>query len=448
MKGKRKTQSKPSVISLFTGAMGLDIGFEKAGFETRVGVEVNKYALETIKLNRPDIARIDKPIEKVPTSEILGKAGLKVGEATLVIGGPSCQSFSTAGHRKSVKDPRGALFKQFIRVVKEARPRFFVMENVRGILSAAIKHRPLKERGPGFPPLKPEERLGSGFTFLLKELKKTGYYITYDLLNAADYGTPQIRHRVIIIGSRDGEPLHMPEKTHDQKGEAVKKWTTLREALKGLRQNPKPQYCPIPKKWKKYMMYVPQGGCWTSIPKKRQRWAMGKAYTSWGGRKGFFRRLAWDQPAPSLTTEPASKATMICHPTRLRPLAIAEYRRVQEFPDDWKFAGNLSHIYIQIGNAVPVGLGRAIGRAVSKLMKHRKRADKELLGRVCCAREDLAERIKNREKTTVLNPTRMRKYKSLAAAKRWLAASRGKAGPVQRKNASTASAKRRKRLAS
>lgn len=422
-----RRRKKPAVISLFTGAMGLDLGLEKAGFKTRVVVEIDRRALNTIKVNRPNIPRIEKSIVEVSTDEILKEAGLKVGEAALVIGGPSCQSFSTAGHRKSVKDPRGSLFKEFIRVVKEARPRFFIMENVRGMLSAAIKHRPLKRRGPGFPVLKPEERLGSAFALLLRELKKTGYHIVYDLLNAADYGTPQIRHRVIIIGSRDGEALRMPTATHAEKGKGKRKtWVTLREALRGAKSHPDQRYCRIPKKWKKYLKYVPAGGCWTSIPKRRQRWAMGKAYKSWGGRKGFYRRLAWNLPAPSLTTEPASKATMICHPTELRPLSVAEYCRIQEFPDNWMFSGELSTIYRQIGNAVPVGLGKAVGNSIKALMK-RKRSDKRRLKMVRCASKDLAYRLEHRDRLTVLNPTRMRTQKSLASARKWMLASRGKA---------------------
>src|SRR5690606_24684393 len=120
---------------------------------------------------------IEKRIEEVPTKEILRKAGLKRGEATVVTGGPSCQSFSTAGNRGSVSDPRGGMFREFLRVVREARPRFFVMENVRGVLSAAVKHRPLNKRGPGFPPLSEEEELGSALKLILDELRSLGYYV-------------------------------------------------------------------------------------------------------------------------------------------------------------------------------------------------------------------------------------------------------------------------------
>jgi DNA (cytosine-5)-methyltransferase 1 len=132
---------KPAVISLFSGALGLDLGLERAGFEVRVAVEANRFAAETIRCNRPDLPVIQKKIESVTAGEILRWAGLRVGEAALLTGGPSCQSFSTAGQRGSLSDPRGSMFRQFLRVVREARPRFFIMENVCGVLSAAAGTR-------------------------------------------------------------------------------------------------------------------------------------------------------------------------------------------------------------------------------------------------------------------------------------------------------------------
>src|SRR3954447_18027807 len=152
-----------TIISLFSGGLGLDLGLEKAGFTIRAAVECNKFAADTIRKNRPDINLIDRKIEKVTTKHLLRRAGLEPGEATVVTAGPCCQSFSTAGQRGSLSDPRGNMFREFLRVVKEVRPRFFVMENVKGVLSAAIKHRHLKDRGPGQPPLEPEEELGSAF---------------------------------------------------------------------------------------------------------------------------------------------------------------------------------------------------------------------------------------------------------------------------------------------
>src|SRR5262249_47903025 len=148
---------------------------------------------------------IDRPIEGVSTEQILEAAGLDIGEALVVSAGPSCQTFSTAGRRQSVAEPRGTLFRHFLRVVTEAKPRFFVMENVRGILSSAVVHRPLAERGAGLPPLAPDEQYGSAFALILAELRATGYSVFFDLMNAADYGVPQRRERLVFVASRDGQ---------------------------------------------------------------------------------------------------------------------------------------------------------------------------------------------------------------------------------------------------
>jgi DNA (cytosine-5)-methyltransferase 1 len=405
------------VISLFSGGLGLDLGLEQAGFQIRVAVECNKFAAETIRKNRPDIPVIERKLEKVTTREILQTAGLEPGEPVAVIGGPSCQTFSTAGQRGSISDPRGGMFKEFLRVVRETRSRFFVMENVHGVLSAAVKHRPLRKRGPGYSPLSPDEELGSAFKRILKELKETGYYVVFDLLNAADYGASQVRERVFFIGSRDREPVAMPRPTHAKvptNGQAP--WRTLRAGLKGLKDT-KPVYEVFPPGKSRYLKHVPEGGNWRDLPKELQSKAMGGAYRSWGGRVGFFRRLAWDRPAPALTTRPVSKATMLCHPTKLRPLSVREYARLQQFPDTWKFAGGLPQKYKQIGNAVPVGLGKAIGESIRQAMRRRKKVAR--LGVIICANDDLLARLSKRPRT-ILNPPRMRKVQTQEALQKWL----------------------------
>jgi DNA (cytosine-5)-methyltransferase 1 len=310
------------------------------------------------------------------------------------------------------------MFRQFLRVVKKVQPRFFIMENVKGVLSAAIKHRPLKDRGPGHPPLSPDEELGSAFRMILKALRAAGYYVVFNVLNTANYGVPQIRERVIFIGSRDGEHIDMPPATHSKvPADGLVPWVTLRQALKDF-HDPQPAYsnlCPLKKK---FLRKVPEGGNWRDLPKPLQEEALGGAFASWGGRSGFFRRLAWDQPTPALTTRPDSKATMLCHPTELRPLSVGEYTRVQQFPDGWAFAGGVPQQYIQAGNAVPLGLGNALGEALLAAMRTQKCGDR--LGKLRCADTQLLERMAARPRT-ILNPTRMRKDGSLEAAKGWLA---------------------------
>lgn len=422
----RVKRKRPTVISLFSGAMGLDLGMEAAGFDIRVAVECNAWALATIRANRPALPVIEKRVEVVPTSEILARAGLRVGEATVVTGGPSCQSFSTAGLRGSVADPRGAMFHQFLRVVSEARPRFFVMENVRGMLSAAVKHRPLSQRGPGFPLLEADEELGSAFNVILRDLKALGYHVVFDVVNAADYGAPQARERILFLGSRDGEPIQIAPRTHSVGGKDGKRpWVTLRDALSGLKDS-KPEFPALTPTMKRFLALVPEGGNWRDLPDDIQAEALGGAFVSWGGRCGFYRRLAWDQPTPALTTKPDGRATMFCHPTELRPLSVREYARIQQFPDDWSFAGTIGTKYKQIGNAVPLALGRSAGLAVQAAMKSRPQLHR--LGAIVC-RDLLLRRISTRART-ILNPVRMRTTENVQASKTWLLESRNRPRPI------------------
>ncbi len=199
-------------ISLFTGAGGLDIGMEQAGFPVVSIVEKDPDAAKTIALNRPDLnSAVSRDIQNISAQNLFEEGGriidlgrpLRPCEVDLVTGGPPCQPFSTAGKRGSVIDPRGSLFMDFIRIVEEVQPRFFVMENVKGLLSAPIRHRPHLERGPNYPPLELDEIQGSALEVVLGEMKRLGYRVVYSLLEAADYGVPQNRQRVIFIGSRE-----------------------------------------------------------------------------------------------------------------------------------------------------------------------------------------------------------------------------------------------------
>ncbi|HLO85128.1 MAG TPA: DNA cytosine methyltransferase, partial [Nostocaceae cyanobacterium] len=192
-------------ISLFTGAFGLDLGLEQAGFHTVSVVEKDRDAVKTIALNRPLLqeSAIPREIEHVSSQQLLEEGGrvlklgraLQPGEVDLVTGGPPCQPFSTAGKRGSVMDPRGSLFMDFIRIVKEVQPRFFLMENVKGLLSAPLRHRPINQRGKNFPPLDTDEMAGAALKVVLSEMQELGYSVVYNLLEAADYGVPQNRER-------------------------------------------------------------------------------------------------------------------------------------------------------------------------------------------------------------------------------------------------------------
>ena len=396
---------KRPVISLFSGAMGLDLGFEAAGFEIALALECDTIPVATIVRNRPSLPIIDRPIEDVPSIEILETAQLERGEPFAVVGGPSCQFFSTAGRRKSLGDPRSEMFKHFVRVIRETRPRFFVMENVKGLLSAAVRHRPLIQRGPGYPPLEEDEQLGSAFGVFAQTLRELGYYCVFDVLNAADFGVPQSRQRLVIVGSRDGKRVRMPVPTHNSTGAGgLPKWRTLGEALEGFIEH-KPEYYPFCAARERFLKLIPEGGNWRQLPEELRSEALGRAFQSWGGRSGFFRRLSRERPSPALTTRPDSKATTLCHPTELRPLTVGEYARIQQFPDDWVFEGNVRKKYEQIGNAVPIGLGTAIGESLVAVSRSHVREDR--LGSFETYNMDLLSKLIRRPKT-IVNPPRMR----------------------------------------
>jgi DNA (cytosine-5)-methyltransferase 1 len=381
-------RSKVISISLFTGAFGLDLGLEQAGFHTISVVEKDADCTKTIALNRPHLhqSAISRTIESVSAQDLLEEGGrvldigraLQPGEVDLVTGGPPCQPFSTAGKRGSVIDPRGSLFMDFIRIVREVQPRFFIMENVRGLLSASIRHRPINQRGKNYPPLDASEMPGSALNIVLAEMQALGYSVVYNLLEAADYGVPQNRERVIFIGSREGESVTFPLATHSKDGISLPKWRTLRDGLKGL-VDPKPEFIPYSENRLKYLKLLKAGQNWRYLPEELKREAMGGAYNSGGGKVGFYRRLSWEKPSPTITTSPHQKATDMCHPVELRPLSVRESARIQMFPDDWCFYGSVTSKYRQIGNAVPILLAKTIGDYLYNLIQGNKPPGKELV---------------------------------------------------------------------
>ena len=346
------------VISLFSGAMGLDIGLEKAGLNIVLGQDVDPACAATMRANGHKV--LDGDIRRIGEAELLEQAGMARGEPFLICGGPPCQPFSTAGKRMGINDPRGSLFMDFIRMIDYIRPRFFIMENVKGLMSAPLKHIPLAKRDDADP----EQRLGTVLDVILSEFDKLGYKTVYGLLDAVNYGVPQFRERFVLIGSRDSENIFLPLPTHFQRHqEPVYRWRTLRDAIQDLERD-WGECAAFSKDRLAYLRLVPEGGNWRDLPEDVRAEAMGGAYGSGGGKVGFFRRLSYSQPSPTLVTSPVQKATMMCHPTQDRPLSIREYARIQQFPDDWKFMGTGAAKYRQIGNAVPVGLAEALGKAV------------------------------------------------------------------------------------
>jgi DNA (cytosine-5)-methyltransferase 1 len=349
-----------NAISLFTGAMGLDLGIEKAGFDIRVCNEIDPVFTETIKLNTKTPVICDD-INNVSAEDLLSAGGLKKEEVDLIFGGPPCQAFSTAGARRALKDERGNAILSFLRLVREIKPKTFLLENVRGLLYAKIDFVP-----EGFDEKKYQHILGKKgglIYFLYKEFGDLGYSVSFALFDSANYGVPQKRERVLMFGSSLDQEIQLPKQTHSKDGAIGNKWTSLKEAFSGLKEE-EMEYVEFREKHKVYLKKLKAGQYWKHLDLEDQEKALGGAYKLQGGKTGFFRRLDWDKPSPTIVTSPIMPATMLCHPDRLRPLSIQEYARIQQFPDNWIFAGKLAQRYKQIGNAVPVGLGYAAGRAL------------------------------------------------------------------------------------
>lgn len=366
-----------NTISLFSGAMGLDLGIEKAGFKIRVCVEKDKWAAQTIRANT-SIPVIERDINDLPTDEILAAAGIGRQDVTLVIGGPPCQAFSTAGKQKGFADFRGNVMLQYLRVVRDIMPEFFIMENVRGLQSAKLNSVPAEYAE--YEPIKDVK--GSAFHFMVAEFRKLGYSISHALLNAANYGVPEKRERIVVIGHR-GERVPIPSPTHSENGEfGTKKWNTLRSCIGDMEHRTDLHYTELRKRSLPYMKILKEGQNWRNQPEDMAMQAMGKAYFLSGGKTGFLRRLKFDEPSPTLVTSPTMPATLLCHPTQLRPLSIEEYARIQQFPDSWTFNGRLETVYKQIGNAVPVGLGQAVGQQIMRFINGHTSANEEARNKI------------------------------------------------------------------
>jgi DNA (cytosine-5)-methyltransferase 1 len=338
MKKYHDSYENRKVISLFTGAMGLDLGLEKAGLDISIGQDIDKDCVSTIEANNYKV--ISGDIRSIEAEVLLELTGMKQGEPFLVCGGPPCQPFSTAGKRLGINDPRGSLFMDFKRIIEHIRPRFFLMENVKGLLSSSIKHVPISERTKGS--FANDELPGSVFQVIKDQLESIGYKIIYGLLDAVNYGVPQFRERLVIIGSRDHEDIFLPMPTHFQlHQEKTYKWNTLRDAIEDLENSPG-AYVKFSEERVSLLNLVPEGGNWRNLPKDMIKKAMGGAFLSGGGKVGFYRRLAYNQPSPTLVTSPIQKASMLCHPTQTRPLSIKNtldfsnlmtivYQRVNKF---------------------------------------------------------------------------------------------------------------------
>lgn len=336
-----KPNREYKLLELFAGAGGLAIGMERAGFESVLLNELDKHACNTLRKNRPDWNVVEGDISKISFTQYRD-------QIDILSGGFPCQSFSYAGKQLGFEDTRGTLFYEFARAVRETNPKVLLGENVRGLLN---------------------HDNGETLKTISNIIRDLGYTLVEPhVLKAMFYQVPQKRERLFLVGIRND----LADKVKFAWPSSYKRILTMRDALKKGElypcDVPKSEGQTYPKRKAEILKMVPPGGYWRDLPDTVQREYMMKSYFLGGGKTGMARRLSWDEPSLTLTCAPAQKQTERCHPEETRPLTVREYARIQTFPDDWQFAGPVSAQYKQIGNAVPVNLAHAMGRALVRLL--------------------------------------------------------------------------------
>ncbi len=377
---------KPKVIALFAGAGGLSLGFKMAGFDIVLATDFDKAVEITYKHNNPNTKFIRADIRKVHAEDLLSPAGIKPEEIDLLIGGPPCQGFSLANQQSRFLDnPNNQLFKDFIRLVKEIRPRWFLMENVVGLLR--MKKGAIRDE-------------------IVEEFEKLGYTTVTQVLRAIDYGVPQIRERIFFVGNSEGKAFQYPKATHFELNPyqaAVsphKAFVTVKEAIWDLpnlnnefgsdemmydsEKTPEPGTFAFkmrngaeklfnhratrngPEVVKRYK-YISQGENWSSIPEKLMKsWrSIPPEEIAKVSHSSLYKRL--DENKPSITVANFRKS-MIIHPWEDRGLTVREAARLQSFFDTYRFLGSFSAQQQQVANAVPPLLAKAVAEQIMKAM--------------------------------------------------------------------------------
>lgn len=358
--------SENRFISLFSGAMGLDIGLERAGFKTALCVESNDEAVTTIKLNRSGLPVL-RDVKTTNAAEIRRESGFGKATIPLIVGGPPCQAFSVFGNRSGIDDPRGQLIFDFVRLVGDLKPEVFVMENVRGLLSMPIANQRNGDQLVGLDPKLTEP--GSLLRMIFDDFESHGYRVDCFVVNAVNYGAPQIRERLICIGNRHNLVAEFPQPSYSNRpDDGLPPFRTLGDVIGDGFVDPCPERMEFSERKLQYLAMVPAGGNWRSLPLEVQQESMGKSWYLKGGRSAYWRKLSFAFPSPTVVTMPNHAGTSMCHPTELRAITVGEAAAIQEFPKSWNFAGNATAKFRQIGNAVPTRLGEIAGEVVRNLL--------------------------------------------------------------------------------
>jgi len=325
---------KPTVIDLFCGAGGLSTGFEMAGYRVLLGIDNCKACVETFQKNHKGAKVMQEDIRGIDSEKVMNLIDGAVVD--VIVGGPPCQGFSVAGERDP-NDPRNSLFREFVRIVKNVGPKWFVMENVTGLLVS---------------------KTTSGedvSTIITGEFTRIGYEVEKRVLMSADYGVPQKRKRVIFIGTNTGIPINFPQPTHAEKpyvtleGNYVERWVPVSKVVLD-ENNVGKSYFHSQKMIKGF------------VERKKKHLANGNGF-GW-------QILKMDKPSYTISArywKDGGDALIMYTPEKVRMLTELECARIQSFPDYYQFMGNKKERYQQIGNAVPPLLGKAIA---SNLAKH------------------------------------------------------------------------------
>ena len=364
--------NQPTVIDLFCGAGGLSEGFRQAGFRVLAGNDVMPSAGATFRATHPEAKFYSKPASELSADELFADLGLVRGQLDCLIGGPPCQGFSVYNHRRGLHDPRSHLFRDFLSLVEDLNPKWVVIENVTGIFSAGN---------------------GQAVDDIKSVLGDLGYKAEVKVLRAEDYGVPQLRRRAVFLATRVDVPISFPIPSH---GEGLEPLVTVEDAIGDLpplengedlgdleyTSSPTSQYqramrgnslhatCHAASKLGKInierMKHIPQGGSWRDIPFDLLPEGMKRAKRSDHTKR--YGRLRADGQASTILTKCDVHWGAYIHPEQDRSLTVREAARFQSFPDWYVFSGSRTEQYVQVGNAVPPLLARAIGQTILKSM--------------------------------------------------------------------------------
>jgi DNA (cytosine-5)-methyltransferase 1 len=349
-------------VSLFSGAGGLDLGLESAGWDCLFATDNEPNAFATLEANRGHPVGQGRTflgqahvlladIKQISGSDVLSRLGLRRGDVPLLAGGPPCQSWSSGGLQLGFDDPRGQLVGQYLRIASAIEPRWLVFENVRGLLTA---------RGRDGVP-------GSALAAIRTRLFERGWQSKVALLNAADFGIPQRRVRLILLGFRNGDEPDFPTSSHSERGDDSRPgWISLGHCLQSTNPVSDDEIIRPSGKLAVDLTGI-RPGSGVKSPGKREATRPGG---HWGYKQGAF---VADLERPARTVTASSQQDWIIDPVHgLRRLCPRECAAVQSFPADWRFVGNRAAQYRLIGNAVPPSLGRILGETLARAAEQQK----------------------------------------------------------------------------